>query len=807
MITATPVWAATDDAPSATPIQSGPDSEITVTARRMNEKLSDVPASVTVLSEVALTRAGVTRAQDFVKLIPGVTIQTGATEAGDTTINIRGVNSAHDAESSVALVVDGILRTNSSVLNQDQGALTQVEVLKGPQGAIYGRDAAAGAIVIQTRKPSDTLTAGAKVSYASQNTSYGSAWVAGPLVPGVGFVAEGDFRHTDGFYTNQYLNNAHVVDNQTTWNLNGRLTADLDYRTQLDVKGHFGRLSGGAVNYNAVFNLPAFAASTGIAAYNENVNDHTFVYNNNIAPNNTQKITDLSAKITHDFDAMTLTAWAAYSDVRNSLVADGTSAGFQMFTTYVNPAVARAASTCASTTAALTGYPRPSPTYLGATPATSLVGAYSPTTSDGAQYQRRTQRDVSAEIRLASKPGNAYNWQAGIYYLHMDRRVIVASKADEGLGIEQQAYSAPNSVSPNNQLFDDTFHTDAYAAFASGDYNITDAFNVDVALRYDIEERRDINNVPVVLDPFSGNCINPGEGTGNVCSAISGDHRTFRQLEPKVTLRYKFGPQATLYANWGVGFKSGGFNNQGSAAIVANNFRPIGSDANIQDVYKKERTSAFEAGIKGRIGPVDYALAGYYTRVTNMQFFEFFVGKFALLRIVENIDRVDLWGGEASANIKLGKGFSLAVAGNLTDSEIKKNSARPDTVGNKSPYTANYTLNVGPQYDAPISKSLNAMIRVDYRLTGPTWFHVVQAQTNPTIFGVPGDYSGTRRDAYGIFDVRAGISGEKWSLTAFGTNVLNKHYLTEIMPAVEFGGTFVSPGACAQYGLELSWKY
>jgi iron complex outermembrane receptor protein len=243
-----------------------------------------------------------------------------------------------------------------------------------------------------------------------------------------------------------------VVDNQTTWNLNGRLTADLDYRTQLDVKGHFGRLSGGAVNYNAVFNLPAFAASTGIAAYNENVNDHTFVYNN-IAPNNTQKITDLSAKITHDFDAMTLTAWAAYSDVRNSLVADGTSAGFQMFTTYVNPAVARAASTCASTTAALTGYPPPSLTYIGATPATSLVGAYSPTTCDGAQYQRRTQRDVSAEIRLASKPGNAYNWQAGIYYLHMDRRVIVASKADEGLGIEQQAYSAPiRSARTTNSL-------------------------------------------------------------------------------------------------------------------------------------------------------------------------------------------------------------------------------------------------------------------------------------------------------------------------------------------------------------------
>jgi iron complex outermembrane receptor protein len=137
---------------------------------------------------------------------------------------------------------------------------------------------------------------------------------------------------------------------------------------------------------------------------------------------------------------------------------------------------------------------------------------------------------------------------------------------------------------------------------------------------------------------------------------------------------------------------------------------------------------------------VDYALAGYYTRVTNMQFFEFFVGKFALLRIVENIDRVDLWGGEASANIA-GQGFLAGRAGNPTDSEIKKNSARPDTVGNKSPYTANY-IECHPQYDAPISKSLNAMIRVDYRLTGPTWFHVVQAQTNPTIFGSPATIAG-----------------------------------------------------------------
>jgi iron complex outermembrane receptor protein len=108
------------------------DGEITVTARRQNERLIDVPASVSVLSAETLANTGAKVAAEFVQLTPGVTIVTGNVEAADTQINIRGMNGARDAESYVALVVDGILKTNTSSLNQDQGALTQVEVLKGP---------------------------------------------------------------------------------------------------------------------------------------------------------------------------------------------------------------------------------------------------------------------------------------------------------------------------------------------------------------------------------------------------------------------------------------------------------------------------------------------------------------------------------------------------------------------------------------------------------------------------------------------------------------------------------------------------
>src|SRR5690349_13979586 len=97
---------------AASQAQTGPtpdaQDEIVVTALGNRQSLNDAPASITAFDSKALQITGVTRAEQFVKLTPGVTIVTGAAEAADTQINIRGINGARDAESSVALVVDGI---------------------------------------------------------------------------------------------------------------------------------------------------------------------------------------------------------------------------------------------------------------------------------------------------------------------------------------------------------------------------------------------------------------------------------------------------------------------------------------------------------------------------------------------------------------------------------------------------------------------------------------------------------------------------------------------------------------------------
>jgi iron complex outermembrane receptor protein len=807
--------------------EDGADSgDIIVTARRQNERLQDVPASVTVLTADSLSKTGADKAEDFVQLTPGVTIVTGTAEAGDTQVNIRGINGARDAESSIALVVDGILKTNTAQLNQVQGTLRQIEILKGPQGAIYGRNAAAGAIVIQTLKPGDAFEGAVRASYANENTVEATAHVAGPVGDGAGFVLSGYYRTTDGFYRNLFLNNRKVVDDQEVWSVDGRFVASLGDNTELDVKARYAEFSGASINFNASFHLPNFAAVN--PAFYENVNDHPFRYYSNIRPTNDQQSFDVSAKIEHDFGSTKLTAWALYSDVKQDLVADGTSADFARYIGAANPAAAGVVNSCFTSTAALTGFPVNEPGFIGQIPVPfifapangSTFGPYSPTTCDGTQYQIRNQKDFSAEVRLASSGDGPLDWQIGAYYLKIDRTVGVSLGAENGNGVIRNLYNGPTTNNPTSVLLADKFKTDVYAAFGSIDYEVSDQIKAGLALRYDIEDRKTSSLVPVATDPFTGGPINPGQAFG----AFTPKSESFKQIQPKISLSWQPSESANIYANWGIGFKSGGFNNQGSGAIINTNFNAfIGANVNITDQYDKERSSAFEVGVKGSIadGRITYDLAGYYTRITDMQFFEFFVGTFGLLRVVSNIDKVDVKGAELNLSARVIDGWKFFGSVNVTDSEIKRNSSRTYTVGNKSPYTADYTINLGTEIDTPLSDSMNILLRADYRITGPTWFHTVQDQERPTLFSglLPGSalmlpgfvgnarYDVAKREAFGVLNMRFGLRGSNWNVSVFADNMLDRKYLAEVIPAIEFGGSFISPGARRVVGVEAGFKF
>ena len=354
--------------------------EIIVTARRRSERLQDVPGSVTVLTASVLESAGVRRAAHFIALTPGVTMVNAASVA-DTQVNIRGINGARDAETSFAFVLDGILHTSPAALNREYTNLQQVEVFKGPQGAIYGRSAAAGAIIVTTAKPGNESEFSGRVSFAEDNTINGFASWSGPLKQDVAyFNLSADYRESDGFYRNIFQNNAPTVDAFESFNINGRLVWDVSDSLSIDTKVRVGEVDASSITFNSIFHLPVFAAGTNTPGAYQNANDFDFQFDANAISDNDQEVFEFSTRFDYDMaGGSTLTGWALYSDNQNDLMSDGTSAAFGF---YAPDAV------CQQTVTDLGGYPLLAPQFIGATPNGvifdpngSFLGAYTPTSS------------------------------------------------------------------------------------------------------------------------------------------------------------------------------------------------------------------------------------------------------------------------------------------------------------------------------------------------------------------------------------------------------------------------------------------
>jgi len=824
-------------------------TEIIVTVRQRAESIKDVPGSVTAFSEAQIEASGIQRAADFIAQTPGVSLVQSA-EVADTQVNIRGINGARDAETNYALIIDGILMTNPAALNREYTNLKQIEILKGPQGALYGRNAAAGAIIITTDQPGDEWGGNLKGSMAEDSTYTLSGLIGGPVSDTLGLSVSGDFRDTDGYYKNSYyadqpFSDTSVVDNFESWDVAARAVWQASDNLTVDGKVRVGQVDAGSISFNSVFHIPSlvnflindFFYDPAVAAYgNENVNGHNFKFDNNIVPFNNQDSVEVSLKVDYDMGWADLTAWSLYSDIENDLGADGTSGAFGFFWTEPQ---------CIDTTNANGFYPVIPPQLIvpqdafgpgTGGPGGSLFGAYTPTSCDGTQYQVRDQTDYSFEVRLASKGDQRLRWLAGLYYLNIEREVGVNTGIDTGNGVIPTLYTT-DARNPTEQLVHDEFNTDVYAVFGQLAYDVTDTVEASLALRYDREERDVDNLVPVdALTTYINTCdptappgtggapINPGLCPPN--SSIASKSETYDELEPKLSVTWDATESLTAYATAGVGFKSGGFNNQGAAATVDlfinepllgpggpfedDEYAPV----NIDDSYREETSWSYEAGLKAEWldDRLRTEMAGYYVDVDDMQFFEFIVGGFGLLRVVSNIDEVEIQGIELSANYAATDWLTLYAGANFIDTEIKKNEARPDSVGNDSPYTPDYTWNAGAQVLYPLSADYDFVASAEVSGVGETWFHVIQNDDRPTIFSLAfpldaANYSVAQRDAYSLVNLRAGISADQWSLVGFIDNAFDEQFLQEVIPAPEFGGSFIHPGTERRMGVEATLKF
>lgn len=186
-----------------TTAQAGGLEEIVVTSRRRAELLIDVPQQVTVFSAKDIEDAQITSYQDFANLTPNFSSFENF-RRGVFNITVRGIPTVQGGEPPVTILVDGVQVSGLDFVNQDLFDLESIEVLRGPQGAVYGRGAIGGAILMTTRQPSDEMEARAQAIYTSEIDEYRlTGSVSGPVVEDTAyFRLSASHADRDGFIEN-----------------------------------------------------------------------------------------------------------------------------------------------------------------------------------------------------------------------------------------------------------------------------------------------------------------------------------------------------------------------------------------------------------------------------------------------------------------------------------------------------------------------------------------------------------------------------------------------------------------------------
>ena len=232
------------------------DGDIIVTAQRKSESLKDVPMSITALNADALSQAGITNTSDLARAVPGVAMTFYGSFLQPAVRGITSTGANLGENSNVAMYVDGIYQPQQIATLVDLPDVEQIEVLKGPQGALYGQNSTGGAILVNSMAPSFTTTGKFSASYGNYNDVQVRGYVSGPVADTLAVSLSGSYQDRDGFRT-------HVVTGERDKGLTSRvvrgklLFAPTD-AIQITAAGYYSKRSdssmyaGFAINGNSI---------------------------------------------------------------------------------------------------------------------------------------------------------------------------------------------------------------------------------------------------------------------------------------------------------------------------------------------------------------------------------------------------------------------------------------------------------------------------------------------------------------------------------------------------------------------------
>ena len=342
---AVPSLAFAQEAPQA---EDASDGEIVVTAQGRSQLLSDVPVAISAVSAETLQNSGANDIRQLNQVAPSLLVSSTGSEANGSA-RIRGIGTVGDnpgLESSVPVFIDGVYRSRSGIGLNELGEIDRVEVQRGPQGTLGGRNSSAGLISIYSKKPSFTFGGSGELTYGNYDFMRAASSVTGPISEQLAFRVDGVYVKRDGFYRDDQ--NGRDINNRDRYFLRGqllfeptdglsvRLIGDYTFRTEeCCAATYVDRTVNqfiGDLNTPSTVGVASTATSNNIinvlrdlgqplAAFNQGYGRNVSVSANRVFSGETKDY-GFSGQVDYDFGGATLTSITAYRQYRSGQASD-----------------------------------------------------------------------------------------------------------------------------------------------------------------------------------------------------------------------------------------------------------------------------------------------------------------------------------------------------------------------------------------------------------------------------------------------------------------------------------------------------
>jgi len=706
--------------------------EIVVTAQMREQSLQDVPLSVSAVTGDKLNDAGIEKISDLVSFVPNIHM----TESGlSTQLRIRGIGSDNNQgfEQSVGLYVDGVSYGRQQLIRAPFLDLERVEVLRGPQSILFGKNSISGALNMSTAKPTSELEGYVTAVYEPEiNQRELTAVVSGPITDNLsGRLAIRSYQE-DGFIENTVLNrdepnrDESAVRLSLSWDVSDDLSIDFKAEQDtFDVKGRQVEIIGSLPSTHPSFpgfkygEIVTFLGQPGF----EDVQD--FKRQVDADEFSDSEVNNYTLTANYQMGENTLTLISAWVDYEFHELCDCDFTSADVFTVGLNE-----------------------------------------------EYEQFSQ-----EIRLTSPGGEKIDWIAGAYYQTSEvnyfepftvNQTSVLGPLLAGFGWQ------PGTVT--ERFFNQD--ADAMSAFAQVTWNVQDDLRVTVGARYTSEEKSADRSLTLYDDdgtrfadgsfqPFIYGAVFGIEYTQTTGHDLDGS-RDETKFTPLINVQYDMDENTMVYASYTTGFKAGGFD---ARANKVASFE-----------FEGEKTTAYEAGLKASVadGRGEINLAWYYTEYEDLQVSQFDgalgfnVGN-AAETVVQGLEIDGRWALSENLIVSFGGAYldheftdfsnGNCWAGQTPDGEVVDGVGLCNYTGKTGVYSPKTSGNISLDYSRELGQGLALRAVLDSQYVGS---HNIHPNLDPV----------QSIESYTTLNMRVGLDAENWSVAVIGKNLTDESVLT-----------------------------